>query len=348
MSQNAFPRSPREKGFVALLMVPLLVYFLIVVGLLVANVIYVGPEVKSTRPFEVSWEGPVKLWRTLAGFRSEEIARAEAAMKKADALLRQLAGGSRPGETVVTEEKVKAAEADAERLAAEYRRIVSVDLRSRQIRYALGLSLVTSVISVALSLVIAIPAGYVMSRRKFFGAGFVDSVLDIPIVLPPLVVGLLLLVFFSMWPGRWLAAHGIEFVFQPAGIVVAQFVVACAFAIRTMKATFDGIDPRYEMVSRTLGFGPWRAFRVGALPLARSGVVAAAVITWARAIGDFGPVLVLCGTTHFRTEVLPTAINLDVQIGDLHAALSVALLMIVTAIVVLILFKRFGGKVYLT
>ena len=139
-----------------------------------------------------------------------------------------------------------------------------------------------------------------------------------------------------------------RFVFQPAGIVAAQFVVACAFAIRTMKATFDGIDPRYESVARTLGFGPGRAFLKGTLPLARSGVVAAAVITWARAIGEFGPVLVFCGATRFRTEVLPTSIYLEVSVGNLHAALSVALLMIVIALVVLIVLKKVGGKVYLT
>jgi len=215
---------------------------------------------------------------------------------------------------------------------------------SPEIRFALGLSLVTSLITVLLSIVIAVPTGYVLSRRKFFGSALVDTIIDMPIVLPPLAVGLSLLVFFSQPVGKWLEAHGVKLVFQPAGIVAAQFVVACAFAIRMMKATFDGIDRRYESVVRTLGFAPWRAFLVGCLPLARSGMVAAAVITWARAVGEFGPVIVFCGATRFRTEVLPTSAYLEVSVGNLHGALSVALLMIAAALVVLILLKKFGGK----
>jgi len=110
-------------------------------------------------------------------------------------------------------------------------------ITSPEIRFALRLSLVTSAMSVVLSMLIAIPTGYVLSRRRFFGAVVIDTVLDIPIVLPPLVVGLSLLVFFSTGAGKWLEAHGLKLIFQPAGIVAAQFVVAWAFASRTMKAT---------------------------------------------------------------------------------------------------------------
>jgi len=102
-----------------------------------------------------------------------------------------------------------------------------------------------------------------------------------------------------------------------------------------------------ESVARTLGFGPWRAFLKGTLPQSRNGIVAAAVITWARAVGEFGPVLVFCGATRFRTEVLPTSIYLEVAVGNIQEGLSVALLMIVAALVVLIVFKKVGGKVYL-
>jgi molybdate transport system permease protein len=271
------------RGFSTLMAVPLLFYFLVVLSLLLADILYLGPGI-TLRPFSVSWEGPRRFWETVT---------------------------------------------------------------SPEIRFALGLSLVTSVITVLLSIVIAIPTGYVLSRRRFFGAALVDTIIDMPIVLPPLAVGLSLLVFFSQPMGKWLDAHGLKLVFQPAGIVAAQFVVACAFAIRMMKATFDGIETRYESVVRTLGFGPWRAFLKGCLPLARNGIVAAAVVTWARAVGEFGPVIVFCGATRFRTEVLPTSAYLEVSVGNLHAALSVALLMIAAALVVLILLKKFGGKAYL-
>ena len=217
-----------------------------------------------------------------------------------------------------------------------------------EILFALKLSFITSTLTMILSLVIAIPAGYVLSRRRFFGRAFVDTVLDIPIVLPPLVVGYSLLIVFASPPGKWFESHVLEFVFRPAGIVLAQFVVACAFAVRTMKATFDQIDPRTESVARTLGFGPLRAFLVGTLPLARSGIVAAAVITWARAVGEFGPILVLCGTTSFSTEVLPTSIYLQATVGDLHAAMAISLMMIATSVALLVIVKRFGGKTYLS
>jgi len=267
------PASPSERRFFALMMAPLVFYFLVVMALLAADVFY------------VSWEGPRKFWDAVT---------------------------------------------------------------SPEILFALKLSLITSTLTAALSLIVAVPTGYLLSRRRFAGSTIVDTILDIPIVLPPLVVGLSLLVVFSTPMGKWFEAHVIELVFRPAGIVVAQFVVACAFAVRTMKATFDGIDPRYESVARTLGFGPFGAFRVGSLPLAKSGIVAAAVITWARAVGEFGPVLVFCGATRFRTEVLPTSIYLEVSVGNLHAALSVALMMIAAAVAVLIVFKKAGGKTYLT
>ncbi len=271
------PTIPRERAFFVTLLVPLALYFTVVLVLLAADVFY------------VSWEGPRAFW------------------------------------TAVT---------------------------SDEILHSLELSLVSSTITAALSLVVAVPTGYILSRKRFFGIALVDTILDIPILLPPLVVGLSLLVVFSTPVGRAvndaLDSIGLGIVLAPGGIVVAQFVVACAFAIRTMKATFDGIDPRYETVARTLGYSPFGAFRVGSLPLAWSGVVASAVITWARAIGEFGPILILCGATRMRTEVLPTSIYLEVSVGHLHAALSIALMMIAAAVALLLVFKRFGGKAYFT
>ena len=267
------PTNSRERRFFTLLVVPLLFYFLIVLAILLADVVY------------VSWEGPWKFWSSV----------------------------TKP-----------------------------------EILFALELSLITSTLTTVLSLVVAIPAGYLLSRRKFFAHAFVDTILDIPIMLPPLVVGYCLLILFASPPGRWINAHVMEFMFRPAGIVLAQFVVACAFAVRTMKATFDGIDPRYESVARTLGFGPLRAFLVGSLPLAKSGIVAAAVITWGRAVGEFGPILVFCGTTRFRTEVLPTSIYLEASVGDLHASMAISLMMIAASVALLVLFKLFGGKTYLS
>jgi len=218
---------------------------------------------------------------------------------------------------------------------------------SPDILFAMRLSLLSSLTTVALALVIGIPAGYVLSRYRFPGKLIIDTLLDIPIVLPPLVVGVLLLIFFHTAAGRWIKANVNDPVFQPEGVVLAQFVVACAFGIRMIKATFDQIDPRLESVARTLGATRSQAFFRVTLPMARSGVLAAAVVTWARAIGEFGPILIFGGTMRGHTEVLPTSIWLELQVGDIQAALAVTLLMILLAMTTLLLFKRFGGQIRL-
>lgn len=233
------------------------------------------------------------------------------------------------------------------------------------------LSFKSSVATVLLTMVIGVPLGYLLSRRRFWGHTFVDTVLDVPIVLPPLVVGVALLIFFNTVPGRWINAGVIHFqhglnelllllqspfterpfqltadglVFAPEGVVLAQFVVAAAFGIRTIKATFDQIDPRVEAVARTLGASRRQAFFLVTLPMARHGILAGAVMTWARAIGEFGPILIFCGTTRHYTEVLPTSIYLEFQVGELQASLAIALVMVLFAMATLLVFKKLGGR----
>ena len=181
-----------------------------------------------------------------------------------------------------------------------------------------------------------------MSRFDFPGKRFFDGVLDIPIVLPPLVVGICLLALFNLPPfsmiSQWV-------VFEIPAIIIAQFMVACAFAVRTMRVTFDKIPERYEKVALTLGCSRSKAFFNVALPQARYGVVTALTLAWARSLGEFGPVLVFAGSTSFRTEVLPTSVFLELQAGSLKGTLVVSLLMIIVATVVLILARIFGMKV---
>jgi molybdate transport system permease protein len=206
------------------------------------------------------------------------------------------------------------------------------------------LSLVTSTATVVLALLVGVPAGYVLARRRFWGVAVIDTLLDMPIVLPPLVVGLSLLVLFQTPPGRWLdAAFPGGLLYQPAGIALAQFTVACAFGIRTLKATFEQIDPRIEAVARTLGASRGQAFFRLTLPMARTGVLAASVMTWARAVGEFGPILIFSGTTRLRTEILPTSIYLEFSVGHVQAALAVSIVMVAASMVVLLLMKKLGG-----
>jgi molybdate transport system permease protein len=212
---------------------------------------------------------------------------------------------------------------------------------SEEIRFALRLSLISCTLSTLFSLWVAIPSGYMLSRYRFPGRNLVDAVLDIPIVLPPLVIGLALLILFQTPLGR-AVERVIPVTFAVPSIVLAQFTVACAFAVRTMRITFDQVNPRAEQVALTLGCSRAQAFWMVALPEARRGVLTAATLAWARALGEFGPILVFSGATRMRTEVLPTTVFLELSIGNIEAAAAVSLMMVFTALLVLILARMFG------
>ena len=217
-------------------------------------------------------------------------------------------------------------------------------LRSPEIRAALWLSLWTSAVTVALVLTFAVPMGYALSRYRFPGDVVVDSIVDLPIILPPLVVGLSLLVFFQTGLGRWVEAHGAEFVYQKKGIILCQFLVSASFGIRAVKSTFDEIDPRLEHVALTLGCTRGGAFLRVALPMARNGIIAGGILAWARAFGIFGPLMVFVGAVRMRTEVLPTTIYLEQSIGRIEVALAVALLMLVLATAALVSIRLAIGR----
>jgi len=215
-------------------------------------------------------------------------------------------------------------------------------LRSPEIRFAIHLSFLTCTLTAILSVWIAVPIGYLLARWRFPGRSLVDALLDIPIVLPPLVIGLSLLILFQTPPGRAIERL-IPVTYAVPSIILAQFMVACAFAIRTLRATFDQINPRHEQVALTLGCSRARAFWWVVIPEAKRGILTAATLAWARALGEFGPILVFSGATRMKTEVLPTTVFLELSIGNLEAAVAVSLLMVAAAVAVLLLIRSFGS-----
>ena len=216
-------------------------------------------------------------------------------------------------------------------------------LRSPEIRYAIKLSLVSCTLTALLSLWVAVPIGYLMSRFDFPGKSVVDALLDIPIVLPPLVIGLSLLILFQSPMGR-AVERAIPFTYAVPGVVLAQFMVACAFAVRTMRATFDQIDPRQEQVAFTVGCTRSQAFWNVVLPRARRGVLTAGTLAWARALGEFGPLLIFAGATRMRTEVLPTSVFLELSVGNVEGAVAVSMIMVIAAVFVLLVVRLFGRE----
>jgi len=219
-------------------------------------------------------------------------------------------------------------------------------LTSKFIRHALWMSIWTSFTTAFIALFFAIPAGFALSRLRFPGRILADAIVDLPIVFPPLVAGLTLLVFFHQTAlGKWIQEDlGIEFVFQPKGIVLCQFVVAASFAIRSAKTAFDDVDCRFENVALTLGCTRWDSFRQVSLPLALNGIIAGGILTWARAFGLFGPLLIFVGSFRGRTEVLSTSVFLEQSIGNLEVALAIALLLIFVALFAIIVIRLVGGS----
>lgn len=222
-------------------------------------------------------------------------------------------------------------------------------LAKPEIRYSITLSLISCTLSAILSVFVAVPIGWLLSRTKFRGRNLIDAVLDIPIVLPPLVVGLSLLILFQFWPftakvpiiGKSLNEL---IVYQVPAVILAQFAVAAAFAVRTMKATFDEINPRCEQVALTLGCSRAQSFMRVALPEAGRGMLTAFTLAWARALGEFGPLLIFAGATRNKTEVLSTTVFLELSIGDLEAAVAVSLIMVAAAVTVLLVTRLWGTK----
>ncbi|MEM7014832.1 MAG: ABC transporter permease [Verrucomicrobiota bacterium] len=215
-------------------------------------------------------------------------------------------------------------------------------LDNEDVRFSVMLTLFSCTATAILSLLFGIPTGYLLSRYNFPGKLIVDAVLDIPIVLPPLVVGLSLLILFNQIPTndhsieKGLNVLGIEVTYQIPAVIIAQFAVSCAFAVRTMRNTFDQISPRTEQVAQTLGASRARAFFTIVIPETWRGISTAGTLAWTRAMGEFGPILVFAGTIRGRTEVLSSTVFLEISIGNLEGAVLVSLTMVSIAMMVLI------------
>jgi molybdate transport system permease protein len=203
---------------------------------------------------------------------------------------------------------------------------------SSEILFAIGLSLVTATVSTVLAIIIAIPIAYTISKNEFFGKSLIDTLLDLPIVISPVAIGAALLVFFSTPLGSAINNNLINFVFSVPGIILAQFTVVSALAIRLLKSTFDSIDLRYEQVGRTLGCSKPQAFIRIILPLARNGLIAAAILTWARAIGEYGASVTLAGAIGMKTETLPIAISLNLLNADIEKAIAIIFILVIIAV----------------
>ncbi|MFA4859683.1 ABC transporter permease [Methanoregula sp.] len=214
--------------------------------------------------------------------------------------------------------------------------VLAQSLLNPEIQFAILLSLVTSVISTLICIAVAIPVSYALARYPFTGKRIATLVLTIPLTLPPLVAGIALLLFFGTTPwGKALESAGFSVIFTPLGIIVAEVFVNLPYLIRILRSTFSAVNPRFEYVAKTLGCTDTGAFFQVTLPMARPGLIAGAVITWSKAMGEFGAVLMLAGATTLRTETLPIALYLNISGGNLDLAVAAATILILISLVTL-------------
>ncbi len=218
-------------------------------------------------------------------------------------------------------------------------------LRSSETMFALRLSLTLSVAAVLVGSLVGVPAAYFLARREFRGKGVFDTLLDVPLVMPPLVagVGLLFLLGRGMLGGP-LAQWGIHLVLSPWGALIAQTFVATPIVIRSAKAAFESVNPGYEAAAMTLGLSPWKVFVKINLPLAGRSIASGMILAWGRALGEFGATLMVAGATRFRTETLPIAVYLNVSSGQLGVAVACALVLVGTAFFLLLALRLVQHK----
>ncbi|MFT0213072.1 molybdate ABC transporter permease subunit [Pseudomonas sp. F1_0610] len=198
---------------------------------------------------------------------------------------------------------------------------------------ALGLSLKVAGWATAINLVLGIAVGYLLARKKFWGRNLLDTLLTLPMVMPPTVLGyyLLVLVGRKSTLGAWLHDYlGINLIFTWQGAVIAASVVAFPLVFKPARAAFEAVDTQLEQAARVLGVAEWAIFFRVTLPLAWRGILAGLLLAFARALGEFGATMMIAGSIPGKTQTLSTAVYAAVQAGNDHTA---NLLVAITSIV---------------
>jgi len=205
---------------------------------------------------------------------------------------------------------------------------------------AIRLSLQTTTASTLLVVLLGTPVAYLLARRDFPLRRVVDTLIDLPTVLPPAVAGLGLLMAFGRrgWLGAPLELLGIEIAFTSVAVVLAQIFIASPFYVRAAAAGFASIETELEQAASLDGASPWQIFRFITLPLVRMSLLSGLVMAWARALGDFGATIIFAGNFPGRTQTMPLAIYLGFEL-DLNVALALSVILIGCAFVVLMVVK---------
>ena len=209
-------------------------------------------------------------------------------------------------------------------------------LAQDQARQALVLSLQTTIVTLLLALLFGTPAAYLLARWRFPGKRLLDSLVDLPIVVPPAVAGVALLLAFGRYGllAPELSALGIHLSFTTQAVVLAQLFVSCPYYVRGARAGFLAVDRTLEDASATLGYGAIGTFLRVTVPLALPSLIGGAVLTWARALGEFGATIMFAGNLMGVTQTMPLAVYLSLESGDLDGAVALSVVLVLVSLVV--------------
>ena len=214
-----------------------------------------------------------------------------------------------------------------------------------QVAQAIGLSMATTILTLGITLVVGTPVGYLLARGHFRGRQVLDTLIDLPMVLPPAVAGIALLLAFGrrgIW-GQYLSSAGIDIAFTQTAVILAQLFVASPFYVKAAAAGFSAIDHDLEQAAALDGASNWQIFRLITLPLAGTTLLGGAVMTWARALGEFGATIIFAGNFPGRTQTMPLAIYLGFEL-DLNVALTLAVILLAASFLVLLVVKGILGQ----
>ncbi|MFB0920098.1 MAG: ABC transporter permease subunit [Oscillospiraceae bacterium] len=213
---------------------------------------------------------------------------------------------------------------------------------SKEVRFSIWISIYTASISTALCVLISIPCAYALTRTSMPCKRIIQVIIEMPLSLPYLVLGLCLLIVFSSDFGMVLKSIGFKVVFDRKGIILAQLMVNLPFGIRLVRTAMSSVDTRLEFIAGTLGASRWKRFCTILLPLCKSSIIMMVILVWSRALGEFGATLMLVGVTRMKTETLPASIYLNISTGDNGMAMASAIILLIISAVSLTLTSIIG------
>ena len=217
---------------------------------------------------------------------------------------------------------------------------VAASLQQEQVVQAISISFKTTLISLVFTILFGTPVAYLMGRRKFRFKSILDALIDLPTLLPPSVAGLVLLLAFGRRGplGSLLEMAGLQVVFTPAAVVLVQVFIAAPFFIRASALGFANVDLEVIQAAQLDGASRWQSFQYVILPLSRRALVSGAMMSWARALGEFGATMIFAGNFPGRTQTMTTAIYLGFE-KNLESALTLSVILVIVSFLSLLFIK---------